>query len=284
MNQKRDIMKSTPRILAVVVLALAVTPISAGGQQLRPPVSEPAQVLILGTYHFADPGLDVVKMEVADILSPEKQAEVGAVVEALAAFRPTKIAVEVRAPRLPRLDSLYSSYRAGDHELGRSEVQQIGFRLADRFGHTRLYGIDHGGDFPFEALMTYAQEHDCEFVGWVQEQLEAMSAENNRQQRENTLPEILRNYNDPSSIAEGHGLYMVLGGVGAGDTYVGADLLARWYERNIRIFADLRALAEPGDRILVIFGAGHAPILRELVIHDPALELVEANDFLPESE
>jgi hypothetical protein len=277
-------MRFTTCISSSVVLALAVTSVSAGGQQLRPPVSEPVQVLILGTYHFANPGLDVVQVEVADISSPEKQAEVAEVVDALAAFRPTKVAVEVRAPGLARLDSLYSSYRAGDHDLGRNEVQQLGFRLADRFGHTRLYGIDHEGDFPFDALMAYAQEHDPEFVGWAQEQLAAIGAEANRLQRENTLSEILRFNNDPSDIAKSHGLYMVLGGVGAGDTYVGADLLARWYERNIKTFADLRGLAEPGDRILVIFGSGHAPILRELVISDPVLELVEANDFLPGGE
>ncbi len=269
---------------AVIALAVAAYAVEAGGQQLLPPVSEPAEVMILGTYHFANPGLDVVKTDVADILSPRKQAEVAEVVEALAAFRPTKIAVEVRAPALHRLDSLYTSYRAGVHELDRNEVQQLGFRLADGFGHTRLYGIDHEGEFPFDALMAYAREHDPEFVGWVQQQLAAIGEEAARQQRENTLAEILRLHNDPSSIAEGHGLYMVLGGVGAGDTYVGANLLSRWYERNIRTFADLRALAEPGDRILVIFGAGHAAILRELVKSDPALQLVEANDFLPGGE
>jgi hypothetical protein len=68
--------------------------------------------------------------------------------------------------------------------------------------------------------------------------------------------------------------------VGAGDTYVGADLVAKWYARNIRIFSDLQKLAQPGDRILVIFGAGHAPILRELIKSDPNLELVEATGFL----
>lgn len=277
-------MRSITRISSGVVLALAVTFVSAGAQQLRPPVSEPVQVLILGTYHFANPGLDVVQVEVADILSPEKQAEVAEVVEALAAFRPTKVAVEVRAPGHARLDSLYSAYRGGNHDLGRNEVQQLGFRLADRFGHTRLFGIDHEGDFPFDALMAYAQENDPAFVGWAQERLAAIGAESDRRQRENTLSEILRFSNDPSEIAEGHGLYMVLGGVGAGDTYVGADLLARWYERNIKTFADLRGLAEAGDRILVIFGSGHAPILRELVISDPVLELVEANDFLPGGE
>lgn len=264
-----------------LLLAVAPWPAAANAQQPADASDGVARVLVLGTYHFANPGLDVVRFEAADILSAGKQAEVEEVVEALAAFRPTKIAVEVRARSVARVDSLYRAYRAGSHTLGRSEVQQLGFRLAERFDHPRLYGIDHEGDFPFEAVMAYAPEHDPAFVGWAQDQLAAIEAESNRQQREDTLLEILRLHNDPPAIADGHGLYMVIAGVGAGDTYVGADLLARWYERNIRTFADLRALAAPGDRILVIFGGGHAAILRELVHSDPALELAEANDYLP---
>lgn len=239
-----------------------------------------AQVLILGTYHFASPGLDIVGKEVADILPPQKQSEVDEVVESLAPFGPTKIAVEVRAPSFARLDSLYGAYRNGNHTLNRNEVQQLGFRLADRFGHSRLYGIDREGESPFNAVMAYAQEYDPSFVEWVQNELAVMTVESNRQEGENPLAEMLRFRNDPADIAEGHGLYMIIGGVGAGDTYVGAELLRRWYERNIRTFADLRALAAPGQRMLVILGSGHAAILRELVSSDPGLELVEPNDYL----
>lgn len=69
--------------------------------------------------------------------------------------------------------------------------------------------------------------------------------------------------------------------VGAGDTYVGAKLVSKWYERNIKIFANLQRLAKTGDRILVIFGAGHAPTLRELIRYDPELRLVDARRYLP---
>ncbi|MGE0554702.1 MAG: DUF5694 domain-containing protein [Gemmatimonadales bacterium] len=57
--------------------------------------------------------------------------------------------------------------------------------------------------------------------------------------------------------------------------------MAKWYERNIRIFANLRRSTEPGDRVLVIFGAGHAPILCELLAADPGLTLVDLLEFLP---
>jgi hypothetical protein len=264
-----------------LLLALVLLPAPTRGQQLRDKPDNPAQVLILGSYHFANPGLDVVQIEVADILSSRKQAEVEEVVEAMAAFRPTKVAVEVRAPSVAALDSLYEAYRGGHHALGRSEVQQLGFRLAERFQHSRLHAIDHEGEFPFGPVMEYLQTHDPSLAMWIQQKLGEIGAEMSRQQQENTLSEILRLHNDPASIAEGHGLYVMMSGVGAGDGYAGADLLAHWYNRNIRTFADLRALAAPGDRILVIFGSGHAAILRQLVESDPALELVEANDYLP---
>jgi len=78
-----------------------------------------------------------------------------------------------------------------------------------------------------------------------------------------------------------HGTYMRFNRVGAGDTYVGAELVSTWYERNIHIFANLQRISEPGDRILVIFGAGHAPILRELVESDPEMTFVAAGPYLP---
>jgi hypothetical protein len=240
-----------------------------------------SQILVLGTYHFANPGLDVVQTEVADILAPDKQAEVEQVVEALARFRPTRIAVEVRRDGLERLNASYAAYRAGTAELGRSEVQQLGFRLAKRFDHPQIFGIDHEGEFPFDEVMRYAQQHDPAFVQRVQRVIGEITVEQNRLQRENTVAEILRYDNDPTQVAWGHSMYVETAAVGAADTYIGAELLSKWYERNIRIFADLKGITEPGDRVLVIFGAGHAAILRELVTGDRSMVLVEANEFLP---
>ena len=246
-----------------------------------PDTAERAEVLVLGTYHFANPGQDVVKTEVAEVLSAEKQAEIRAVVESLARFRPTKVAVEREPDGAPRLDSLYRAYRAGEHELARSESQQLGFRLAARFEHPRVYPIDHGGAFPFGEVMAYARAHDSAFVAFVDDELARMTVEMNRRQRELTVGEILRLKNDPEQLADDHGLYMRFAAVGAGDGYVGAELVSAWYERNIHIFANLQRITEPGDRVLVIFGAGHAPILRELIRYDQGMELVEALEYLP---
>lgn len=242
---------------------------------------EPAQVLILGTYHFANPGLDVVQTEVPDVLEPEKQDEIARIVEALSGFRPTRVAVERRPADAPRLDSLYRAFRAGEHALTRNETQQLGFRLADRFDLEGVDPFDHPGEFPFEAMMEYAERHDPDFVNMAMSEIQRITDETNERHRTLTIGEILRAMNDPDELAEGHALYMEFARVGAGDTYVGADLLAKWYERNIRMFANLQALAGPGDRLLVIVGAGHAPILRELVAAHARMVLVDPLEYLP---
>jgi hypothetical protein len=264
---------------STILLSLVLGIASAAAQ--APTQAEPAHVLILGTYHFANPGLDVVQIEVDDVLSDRRQAEIQELIDALAAFAPTKIAVEQMPETRTRLDSLFHAYLAGTHELSRNEVQQVGFRLAARRGLDRVYPIDHRGEFPFGAVMEYAQEHDPAFVESIQEELQRITTEENRRQREYTIGQILRLSNDPQELAADHGSYLRFASVGGGDTYVGADLLSKWYDRNIRIHTNLQQIAAPGDRILVIVGAGHAPILRHLVTSDPEMVLVEAVDYLP---
>jgi len=241
---------------------------------------QPARVMVLGTYHFANPGLDIVNTPAADVMTAEKQAEIAAVLDALAAFAPTRVAVEVRAERQSWLDSLYVEYRAGRHELGPNEVFQLGFRLAARLGSERVYAVDHRGDFPFGAVMAHAEAHDPAFVAHFGQLAGRLAAENDSLQRTATVGEILRYLNEPGYVAWGHAEYVRMAAVGAGDGYAGSDLLAAWYARNIRIFADLARLAGPGERVLAIVGAGHAAILRELIESARGMELVEPAEYL----
>lgn len=266
-------------LLAVALLAGPVAPASA---QAPDAGEAPIQVLVLGVYHFSNPGLDVVQTTVPDHLAPEQQEQILRVVDGLAGFRPTRIAVEQQSSDAERLDALLAAYRDGRHELTANETQQIGFRLADRFDLERVHPFDHRGDFPFEPVMEYAAEHDPAAAERIQDVIAEITRESNLQHRDWTVGEILHRSNEPGELERGHAFYVEVAGVGAGDTQVGADLLSAWYERNIRMFSNLRAIAEPGDRLLVIVGSGHAPILRELVTADPGMDLVDPLGYLPE--
>jgi hypothetical protein len=48
----------------------------------------------------------------------------------------------------------------------------------------------------------------------------------------------------------------------------------------MRIFANLLAIAEPGDRILIIYGGGHTHYFREYVRSHPEVELAYPWEYL----
>ena len=49
--------------------------------------------------------------------------------------------------------------------------------------------------------------------------------------------------------------------MGAEGAYPGPDHVTAWYNRNLRIFANLQRLAAaPDERILLVIGAGHVRI------------------------
>ncbi len=247
---------------------------------LHDPAQLKARVMVLGVFHFHNPNADYAKFEGIDVLTGERQREIEAVVEQLARFRPTKIAVERPTAEADSLNAAYGRYRAGGFELTRNEVHQLGFRLAARLGHEAVYPVDFQMGMGIDTLMAYAQEHDPAFIARFDDYIKEIVALLNRMQREETIGANLRFMNQPANVLRAHEPYAVQATVGAADGYIGARGVSAWYDRNLRIFANLASIAAPGDRVLLIIGAGHTPILRHLVEAHPDMELVEAVDYL----
>lgn len=60
----------------------------------------------------------------------------------------------------------------------------------------------------------------------------------------------------------------------------GAELLGYWYMRNAKIVAKLVDIARPGDRVVVIFGAGRKHWLEQILDHTPGFEVVQIAAYL----
>ena len=96
-----------------------------------------------------------------------------------------------------------------------------------------------------------------------------------------SLSALLRVQNDPAQIAKGNGFYLDLLNYGANDEQPGAAVVSGWNTRNINICARIAQTGKPGDRVLVIFGSGHAYLLRHCLAGLSNYRLIEPNDFLP---
>jgi hypothetical protein len=265
--------------LLIAVAALCLTPLVVTAAP--PPISapRPIEVMIVGVFHMSNPGHDLHNMQVDDVLAPKRQVEIAAIAGALARFKPTKVAVE-----WPKdiVEERYPKYLAGTLPPSHNEVVQLGFRLTRAAGAQGAYGVDVDGDFPYDKVQAYAEAHGRKGV------LDALSEATDRELAADSrllagkgIAGTLRAMNDPVRLKSGNAFYRTALGVGGGGDQPGAELLTAWYRRNFLICANLLQLAQPGDRIVVFYGAGHAFLLRQCVSETPGFKLVEAGAYLP---
>jgi hypothetical protein len=266
------------RTLVTWVLVLVI----AGPNLVQAQSSARPEVLILGTYHMANPARDIHNVEVDDVLSDSRQREIAELIEVLQRFRPTKVAVEAQVGSR-QIGQRYAGYLAGEYPLSRNEIDQIGFQLGRGLGHSSVYPVDEDGDFPFYRVQNYARANGREPQF---DSLRAVTAERVEREaaflRSHTVLETLELMNSDSTVAravsEYYDTYMPFG---EPYEYAGPDLIASWFERNIRIYRNIRALiTSPDDRILVVYGAGHLGWLREIADHDSGVELRQLSDLI----
>lgn len=240
------------------------------------------KVLVVGTFHFDYPGLDVAKTDEKDkidVLKEPKKSEVTELVNYIKKFRPTKIAIE--ATKEWKAGEKLSMYKKGEYRDKRDERFQLGMRIASDMNLDTIYSIDASSfdedlvkldsayfeklfkDFDFKSDDKYNQL----IFNWYKYE-DGLPVKMN-------LLKYIKRINSPESHKLGYGAYLV-GDFKLDDTR-GADILSIWwYNRNLRIFRKIQQITEsPDDRILVIFGNGHAAILRQLLESTPEYQWVE---------
>ncbi len=260
------------------------------------PVAAPAdpstiEVMVLGTFHMGNPGADLNNAKVDPVTTPEKQAQLQQVADALARFKPTAIAVErIAKDPATMLDHRYPDFKPADLLTNGDERVQVGYRLAAQLKLDRVYGIDeqdHDGEisyFPYELVDAWATAHGrADDLNNMSAGIQKQLAEFETRQKTDSIGRLLHDYNKPDGLMSegGNAFYMSIMKFGGGADQPGAILNGRWYTRNAVIFSKLLQVAKPGDRIVVIYGAGHSYWLRNLVKQMPGFKLVEATDYLP---
>jgi hypothetical protein len=264
-------------ILYVFYMQLCLT---ATAQQKK---EKEVKVLLVGTFHFDNPGLDVAKFKDADILSPKRQQEVEEVTGLLKMFAPDKIFIEAIPARQTQIDSSFAAYKAGKKELGPSEVEQLGFRLAKQLSLSTLYGVDYKeAEFPFDSLMKSATEAgQTDITSFVQKTIAEIQQSFNQALQKMTIKEMLLRENSEDMTRLQHTFYFKLLPAGKPGNHVGSYLVSEWWRRNMVICENiLKKLDGNEEKILVIFGSGHTSILNEIMKFNPTLKLVPVSEVL----
>src|SRR5438552_3753748 len=272
------------RILANACLAAFLSTTLLAQSPTPAPVR--IQVMVLGTYHFDNPGQDLHNMKVDSVLTPAKQAELADIASRLAKFNSTKIAVEALSDRADFVSNKFDGFTPEKLSKDPDERAQIAFRLAYQLGHKSVYGIDEQSNtidyFPFDKVDAYAKAHQqSAALGRMQEKVEGMIKQMEAAQKTKPVRLMLADVNDPKRVLSDHqSFYYALLSLANEKEQPGAELNAAWYQRNAKIFAKLMQIAQPGDRVLVVFGSGHAFWLRHFVQNTTGFQLIEPRNYL----
>jgi hypothetical protein len=273
------------RLLALVLLLSSLL-FRAHGQSAK------NDVVTLGTFHFAFHNRDVIKIDKkdqVDVLDKKYQVEIEDIANQISRFKPTIIAIEKSPEFQSHIDSLYDSYLAGRYILGREEYEQIGFRVGKKLGVKKIYCVnDWGRNYhSIDSLLANDSVANKKFLDFFNNNPDTANI------RKAFPPDIfiskgikaeLRMKNDQPNLQRELGSYLI--GVFKYETtnepFFGVDFVTGWwFNRNLRIFRNIQKIErKPGDKILVIYGAGHMNLLNIFFKSSPEFRLVKTNNYL----
>ncbi|UOQ43821.1 DUF5694 domain-containing protein [Halobacillus salinarum] len=216
-------------------------------------------------------------------LSPEivnlQQEDIHSVIKSLKAFRPTKIAVEKPFLVDEELNKNYAAFLHNNGPLSYDESEQLGFRLAAHFNHSKLYPVDEPVEMSVPSLDTVfswlknEQQELLEVI--LQLQSELKDGENNE-----TLLHTLQSINKPAYSHKLQRMYLKLAQAGDRHHPLGVQWLSQWYKRDLAITANLTRIAENQDRILVLLGSDHLHIVSQLLSDSGDFHMVSPLSYL----
>lgn len=236
-------------------------------------------LMILGSGHLANWGADRINYRMDDVLAPKRQAELQALADQLAQFKPTKIAVEVDERWNAKLQEEYNGYLKDNFQLEPHEIHQIGFRLAKDMGHPKVYCVDYFRDDPIvrddldDHLTdwgTFAEANDQEHLLGPPPTGKMTEDEDGRiwiePEKYEPIIDMYIRMNQDEKIRTNLRDYLRIARIGLQDQYPGANWVAHsWYPRNLKTFVNLTRITESEDeRILLIIGAGHLGFLKQI--------------------
>lgn len=257
---------------------------------------KPTEILVIGTYHFNNPGLDVAKFKVLDIMGEKPQQQLEEISNAIAQFKPTKIFTEWELKDQLALDTLYNKYQEGTYFdyvskkypkrkfYTHNEIVQLAFRTAKKVNHKKVYGIDYQEtSFDFDSVMKFADSIRLpNFKKEVMNDIKDIEAKSNVLFAENDLLKCLYYYN--SEELRKSDIPWYVGKINDSDklgTYIGAFLTSEWYRRNLYMLANIQKQTELTDnRIMVLAGASHIAMFLDLLKHDSNYKIVELKEVI----
>ena len=251
-------------LMVVAILLLCSQAVEAQATSAAPP----ARIMLIGLWHFDNPGLDAVKYTPIDVMKPAEQDYLKALAVRIAGFRPTRILLEYPAASDALINQRFQDWQTGKFELRVNEIYQLGFRIAKEAGLKRVDGFDvrdvKGDDSIWPHLMQ-DPALSTEFKSMIAD----MSKRLTHLHQTTSMKDLLKRNNHPDEDRENKSFYLWLNPIGTDAApHMGSNAAAQWWQRNFRMYALVQKAAQPGERVVVIAGQGHTAVMRDFLRAD----------------
>lgn len=226
-----------------------------------------AEVLILGTHNLPK-----------QVLKNKHNRALSTFLEDLARYQATHIVIETPHAEAWEYDlqSKYLTYLDGEYKIGQQAGEQIGFRLAEKLSHSRIYAAE--SNLPFEGLGAIEvpnEKDEGSYVDALYDMDHSFAADKPGMEEHHAHASYYLSLNDPQYAQNTHQAY-----ARQYQTELEGDLQDEWYRYQQSLFSHIRRLAIPRARILLITNARHIGNLQEFIQQHPNMNLHSLSQFV----
>ena len=215
-------------------------------------------ILLFGIFHFFE--------EKIDFSSDLIQKELDDLSYSVSKFSPSAVAVELDKEKYgDKISLLDLNWK---ENLSREQFS-LGGRIAVNSGLKVLHPIDKV--FPLNADMVNSENMQLILprLNYLQKLDEI-----------NDIKEKCRFINSRQYVSHDANMYLDINSQNRNGDYFESKCLSEWYFRNLCIFSNLQSVAKEHDRIVVLYGAGHIPILRDFINMSDSMNFVDVNEYI----
>jgi hypothetical protein len=253
------------------------------------------EILLIGTFHYNNPGADVAKTKSFDILSEKSQLELEQISSSIKTYNPTKVFVEWPFKEQSKLDSLYGLYKENKYFTNdslsdfylKNEIFQLAFRVAKQNNLDKVYGIDYPEtEFPYQQVI-----NDIESSNQIKlkERIEKSIAQfttdfDNMIESGASLKELTFAMNTKEMRYASNDLHLNMFSLaGSTDEFNGVYLTSEWYKRNLYMWSLIQKYTSlPDERVMVLAGSSHTAMIELFVKENRDWKIKELKEIINE--
>jgi hypothetical protein len=251
------------------------------------------EVLLIGTFHYNNPGADVAKTKTFDVLDEKSQNQLEHIAEKIRTFNPSKVFVEWPYDEQKELDSLYNLYRENRYFTNdglsdfylKNEIFQLAFQASKKSNLEKLYAIDYREtEFPFDSVMRIIiTNKQSDLQAEIENGIKYFTTEfDNRVENGTSLLELTYFLNTDDMRNKSNRLQAELPLVaGKNEEFIGPYLVSEWHRRNLYMWSLVQKQLEGNDkRIVLLLGASHIAMIKGYIDKNEGFEAVELKEIM----